>query len=500
MSSARSSLVALPSVAALVLTLGACSSGGADSPPPFSEGALSADPELRELEVGADELVADEATSDAELEKLAWPAASEPQEEGSSPDDLLDQSPFDPSLPDELPEPPPDLGQETGPAFSSLSLQDAPIGTARVWWSQSFDCPRNPLKASCVCRGSMYNCQFPNPQPGRNRYLPPAAIRALRAVTGPKSRVEIIEKVGKWGIENSTAIYDGSGHARGTVLGSCYSFANGVVQKDDRGHPCVKVNFGQLKRMQVDGSSETKAYVYAFDVTISPPPAPGKSGGSGWILAANIKESAFKRYDTPPRFGGGATFARTEYVLKAATDYSCTLANYDSDRCLPAWAQLKIRPRSPATVSEKARDYMLRDGNVVNLAYQTPLVGGAATDTFVVQPNALAFERVRSLDSSRRTLLRISLFDTNGTVPRNTMLFVFGRVAGRHGWVAASAIKKGRASKVDSTCIGKRDTRFCNADASGSVECRGQELFATQACPTGQKCQSISADNTMVCR
>ncbi len=497
-----SAFVALASVAALAFSAQGCSSAQ-EAPPPLTgqPGALSSDPELAALAIGADELVGDELGSDAEVDTSAYPEGSEVQEDGTFPDDLLDQSPMDASIPDELPDPPLGLGEETGPEFSSLSFKEQPIGVAREWWSKSYECARNPLRSKCACRGSMYNCQFPNIQPGRNRYLPPAAVRALRTVTGKKTRLEIIEQVGKWGIENNTVLYDGAGHARGITNGSCWNFTNGNVVRDDRGHPCVKVNFGQLKKMRVDGSTETKQYVYAFSTTISPPPAPGLAGASGWILAANIRESAFKRYDTPPRSGGSVQFAQTDYVAKAATDYpGCTLANYASDRCLPAWAQLKIRPRSPATVSEKGRDYMLRDGNVLNLAYQTPLLGGAATDTFVVLPNTLGFERVKSTDTNRRTLLRISLFKTDGTVPQRTMAFVFGRASGRYGWVAAEALKVGKARKEDASCIGKADGRSCNAEASGSVLCEARAVTATQDCPGGQRCQSISADGTMICR
>ncbi len=470
---------------ALLASATACG-GSTEQPTPFQPaGAL--DPELAALglDIGADELVGDEAASEAEHDALAWPEGSEPQEEGSSPDDLLDTAPLDPNIPDELPAPPPDLGQESGPGFQSLGLLDAPIGAGRTWWSRAYSCARNPLRAACVCRGSLYNCQFPNNQPGRNRYLPPAAIRALRAVTGPKARVEIIEKVGKWGVETDTPIYDGAGHARGRVFGACYSFAGGEVRKDERGHPCVKVNFGQLKVMQVDGSSERRQYVYAFDVTISPSPRPGNAGGSSWIPAASIRESAFQRYDTPPR--GSPSFATTEYVVKSASDYGCTQDGYDSTRCLPPWAQLKIRPRSGPLVSEKARDYMLRDGNTLNLAYQTPLLGGAATDTFLVAPSSLAFQRVRSIDPDRRTLLRISLFELNGVRPVRTMIFVFGRVEGRYGWVAAEALKRGRVA-ASALCAGRSNGAACDLAGTGWITCRDQRIVGAQACTAGQRC------------
>src|SRR5262249_60172199 len=97
-----------------------------------------------------------------------------------------------------------------------------------------------------------------------------------------------------------------------------------------------------------------------------------------------------------------------------------------------------------------ARDYMLREGNVQNLAYQTPLVGGAATDTFIVQKNAIGFRRAKSIDSKHRTILRIALYHTNGTKRVGKMYFVFGDMAGRSGWIPTTALKQGAVAPAAS--------------------------------------------------
>jgi hypothetical protein len=217
----------------------------------------------------------------------------------------------------------------------------------------------------------------------------------------------------------------------------------------------------------------TSKYVYAFSTNI----------GSGWVLRDKILNTSFKAYDTPPR--GTHSFTATKYVLKSAEDYNCQEANYDSTRCLPAWAQLKVDPNVPTTISIKARDYMLREGNVENLVYQTPLLGGAATDTFIVHQNTLDFRRAKSLDSDHRTTLRIWLYHPNASKRVGKMYFVFGVIAGRYGWVPTAALKKGSAAPRNlsgdgssssgsggtdpgwwaDTCDGKSDGIYC----SGSI-------------------------------
>jgi hypothetical protein len=454
-----------------------CSSEVGNGPETSSDDDLTpaADQELADLDIGPDELVADEAESDDELVALDWPEANP-----ATPDEDL-ESDLDEVLaadfPEELPDPGPDPADiaYASPDLGILAAQPAP------WWSEVYSCERNPLHASCVCRGSLYNCQFPNSQPGRNRYLPPAAVRALKATSGKKTRQDIIDKLGRWELASGQQLYDGTGQARGEVSGGCYK--PDLSPDSNAGHACVKINFGQVKSLRVGG--DVNKYVYAF----------ATSAGSGWVARDRILNASFKAYDTPPR--GASSFAATKYVLKAAEDYGCQEATYDSTKCLPAWAQLKIRPNSSPAVSEKARDYMLRDGNVQNLAYQTPLLGGAADDTFLVRPSALGFRRARSIDSRHRTILRIALYHPLGTKRVGHMYFVFGEMAGRNGWVAVDSLKKGSVAASTAgaggggdpgafadTCDGKDDGLYCSGSIGDfAYRCTGGVPHGGVACP-----------------
>jgi hypothetical protein len=466
---------------------GGCSSAESAPPVPVATGDAQtpdADADLRALDVGAEELIADEA-SDDELVTNDWPQASDAAPDG----DLVDLSDTPADLPEILPDPPPAPAQLSLGAASGLGPKGAP-----TWWSQTFACPNNPLHASCTCRGSLYNCQFANPQPGRNRYLPARAIRALRTATG-KARTATLEKLGRWDLAAGQKLYEGAGASRGTITGGCYSDALAPV---DTGHPCVSINFGQVKRMTVAGSSTPAAYVYAWDAT-----ADGKSA-SGWVLAKAITDPAFKLYDLPPR--PGSAFAQTSYVVKSAEDYGCTPGTYVSATCLPPWAQLKIRPKSTADVSEKARDYMLRDGNVLNLVYQTPLVGGASTDTFLVSARRLGFRRLKSTSSDRRTILRISLYETKdathaGLKVVGKMYFVYGEIAGRFGWVAAAAVKPGQVAATPlgtDTCDGKQDGLYCSVANPGAYECKNGSIASGQYCVAPATCVGPNGPGTKI--
>ncbi len=473
----------VPSLVFIALAAGCSSGETAPTVPVGSGGGSSADADLAALDVGDDELVADEAASEEELLATDWPQASDAAPDG----DLLDTAETPDDLPEILPDP---------PMTGLLASESSSVGilTDPTWWSAQFSCPKNPLNASCTCRGSAYNCQFANNQPGRNRYLPPRAIRALRGVHGT-ARNAIIEKLGRWDLAAGEQLYDGSGTARGVVEGGCYSDA---MAPTNLGHPCVKINFGQLKKMTVAGSATEKQYVYAFSVDA------GGHSASGWVAAAGITDPAFKRYDLPPR--AGSSFAATSYVVKSAEDYGCAPASYVSTTCLPAWAQLKIRPKSGPDVSEKARDYMLRDGNVLNLAYQTPLVGGAATDTFVVSAGALAFKRLKSTSASHRTILRIALYETKdathaGTKVVGKMYFVYGEMAGRFGWVAAAAIKKGTVASAPTgsdTCVGKADGLYCSPINPGAFECKNGSIASGQYCVAPKKCVGPNGPGTTI--
>ncbi|MDB5217345.1 MAG: hypothetical protein JWO86_5272 [Myxococcaceae bacterium] len=93
------------------------------------------------------------------------------------------------------------------------------------------------------------------------------------------------------------------------------------------------------------------------------------------------------------------SFSKTSYVVKSAIDWKQDPKKFVADN-LPAWALAGVGAAT-AHVKPQAGDYLLRNGNVINLIYSTPGVGGASTD----------------------------------------MVFAFGSIAGRFGWVALDAIK-----------------------------------------------------------
>lgn len=496
----------------LALGIG-CSSNETYVPPEVDDVASEVEwvDDLAELGVGDDEFIGDDSEFELTDEAIALLPESNETEVDEGPD-LEDLTIADPDE-EEIPDPPPDeedsieeawldpdpnddgssdpedTGLEGAGFASALGPANVrPTSTNPAWWGKRYDCARRPIGGSCECRGSMHNCQFPNSQPGRNRYLPPLAIRELKNTKGSNARKEIIAKLGRWEIQPDTPMYDGSGYLRGMTLSSCYDMTrngNSLKFTSRPGQSCVKVNFGQMKRMKVRGATTAQNYVYVFDAYIG---KPSNVYGGGWIPRSKIKSSAFKAYNTPVR--GPSKYESTAYVVKSAEDYGCNSADYASAKCLPSWSQLKIRPMSSPSVSEKARDYMLRDGHTINFAYQTPLVGGAATDTFIVARNGLRFRRAKSVDRDRPTILRIGLYKENSKKRVNSMAFFFGQIAGRNGWIAASAIKRGTVQRATPSnfCAGKIDGVHCEPVLAGAYVCQGGKAGQLLQCPAGQQC------------
>jgi hypothetical protein len=136
---------------------------------------------------------------------------------------------------------------------------------------------------------------------------------------------------------------------------------------------------------------------------------------------------------------------------------------------------------------------------VINLAFHTPGVGGAATDTLGVGPSTLAFHRVRST-AAQPTLVRVKVFDATKT----SMVFAYGHVNGRYGWLPLDAIKRGEAkapsSKPSDTpnanpCAQVSDGLICSKtdDAKGIV-CKGGAIVQELTCDTGTLCIGSAAD------
>lgn len=457
-----------------------------------------ADAELRDLDFESDELVGDEGTDD----ELADPNLVLPEEnrEGLADEELselsdLDDLDADDGIDDEL------TGEATpssllpasfGASFLPPSASPRALPTDRTWFAQKFACQGSAK--SCVCRGSKHNCQFPNSQPGRNRYLPSDAVKAARSVTGKTTKKLFISALGKWGVQPGTVLRDGNGVPRGvlkvlpfkdgtvtnvteeTSSNRCFTRAGNGVRQIDTGFPCVRLNAGQAKRMKVDGKEQD--FVYAFTTRLE-----SGTNASGWIPRSSIRSGEFRMRTSSPV--AGREFSATKYVVKGLADYPC--APWEGETpCVSRW-RLKIRPKSELSRGEDLDDYLLRPGEAINLLYQTPLLGGASTDTFLVPREGLEFKRVKSKDSEHRAAMRIRLYRKGGTRPVGAAAFVFGSINGRFGWVAASAIKKGSVrATAASSCGGRREGWHCDLEPNTIVHCTNGKIDQRTSCPTAQ--------------
>lgn len=461
----------------LAASLVACAAGS-DGPEPFSiESALDAENELDALDIGTDEPVVEESD---ELDDLVDPSL-----DGAEENPVAD----DPADTEEDAIEAADVGLST----MSLSFQADGFGKNEkrvAVASKTYKC-RQKTKRPCVCKGSPYNCQFPSEQPGRNRYLPPEEVSQIEKRGGDKEKT--IDEIGRWEIAAGTPLYDGNGLLRGpSVTSPCHDWAaaTGSKRKDLPG-VCVMVNFGQKKSMTIGGAKNT--YVYAFSVRA------GGVAASSWIPLSAVKRKAtlskMPRVVAPKLSG----FAGTSYVLKSAKDWNQQEATFDADK-LPAWAKGKIAKGGGG--NKQAGDYLLRPGNVLNLIYSTPAVGGAATDTFLVSDSTVGFKRVKST-KDRPTLVRIPVASND----KKAMYFAYGEIAGRSGWVAAASIKKGtvkaaaRAADVGPSCYGLADGFHCSTVTTGGFICANGAVRQSFACATaGQRCAGPNGDGTaMVC-
>ena len=488
----------VPSIAVgLGLCLLACSSDGNDGPEPF---AVSEEAELTALAIDTDEPVADEGDAvvgdDEDLDR------NEAQADTPDPDALENPVDDDPeSSEDEAIETEDAKEDAAAPATTmSYHVTDVAIPkaekratlTARKW-----KCKRKTSR-SCICKGSPMNCQFPSDQPGRNRYLPPTEVSRIKS-----AGETVLGEVGRWEVADTTPLFDGAGHLRyASFAGSCYDWAGatGSATKSVPGS-CVKINFGQKKSMKVDGDSAAHTYVYAFSVSVPDGnDRDGKpDGASSWIpLSSVTKRATLTKMPNvvPPKLTG---FAPTSYVLKSAEDWGQTAATYTAEK-LPAWAEGKVAKGGGS--HKAAGDYLLRDGNVLNLCYSTPGVGGAATDTLLVGPSTVAFRRVKST-TEKPTLIRVPVASKD----KKAMYFAYGSINGRFGWVALASIKTGKVKEASAppvaaaaSCNGLPDGLHCDPGTpTQGIICANGAVRTTLACATaGEHCLGANADGTGV--
>jgi len=190
-----------------------------------------------------------------------------------------------------------------------------------------------------------------------------------------------------WSLAAGTTLYDGLGNARGTVSSRS-----------------VKINFGQRKTLR------GAAHVYAFAVYLT-------SGQhvSGWVPQSAVDpDIARMRTANAPNPHEG------EYE----SDFVLTGGN------LAEYGNLKVIPNFTET-NGAASDYLVRPGNVLNMLYNLPCMGGVSNDTL---PLGARFRRARVEAHA------IPLYRPGGQQVVDWLVFVYGHVNGRYGWIARDAL------------------------------------------------------------
>jgi hypothetical protein len=227
---------------------------------------------------------------------------------------------------------------------------------------------------SVECDGP-FNCKLPN-HAGRNanRYDNP---------TRPD---------GLWVIHSGARLRDGFGNIRGTILS-----------------PLIAINYGQRKR--IDGMS----FVYAFAVQVTGYSEPI----SGWILESSVQGPIDHMPTVSARNPGLGDYDHTFWISGGdPTQYG----------------DLKVM-RNYTGPNGAAADYLVRPGNVVNLLYALPGVGGVSTDTLPIG-RGTPFHRSRGVAS-----VSIPLFQPGTSTVATTMRFIYGHVGTRWGWIARDALR-----------------------------------------------------------
>ncbi|MBL8678086.1 MAG: hypothetical protein JNK05_02930 [Myxococcales bacterium] len=223
-----------------------------------------------------------------------------------------------------------------------------------------------------------FNCKHNNPRSANaNRYDNPE--------TGSD----------RWAIRDNTEMLDGLGGVRGVVRDST-----------------VMINFGQRKELR------GRTHVYAFAVGLR-----GGVHASGWVDQGAIVGPIGRMPTANARNPGHGDY-ETDFVITGGDPGE--------------FGTLKVRPNIRLDENVAATDYLARPGNVVNLLYNLPGLGGVATDTL---PVGAPFRR--SLGVLARDL---PLYRPSSATQVRVMRFVYGHVNGRYGWIARDAIAPRPAS------------------------------------------------------
>lgn len=207
----------------------------------------------------------------------------------------------------------------------------------------------------------------------------------------------------------------------------------------------VKINFGGRK------SIGPTTYVYAFATKLD----------LGYYASSWIPESALDH--------GPIGMPSLNGKVPSGGDYQAVWTVTGGDPNL--YGDLKVVKGSKSN-NEAASDYLLRTGNVINLLYNLPGMGGVSIDTF---PQGVKFLRSKGVPE-----LGIALYPKGSKQKVGVMKFIYGHIGERYGWIARDALVQDPAPSGQQG-YGQCYVRCCDGELVGPI--------ATENAPT---CHDVS--------
>jgi hypothetical protein len=233
------------------------------------------------------------------------------------------------------------------------------------------DSDMNPEELTSECSQSAYNCKLPAATKDRNRIFNYATQSY------------------DWPIAKGSKLLDGLGNERGTVAGSS-----------------VRINFGTRKTIAGE------PYVYAFASKLT-----NGITASGWVRELALKHGPIKRMPTVKGKNPGNG------------DYQATWTVTGGDPT--KFEGLKVTKGFDDS-GRNATDYLKRPGDVVNLLYNLPGMGGVSIDTY---PINVKFKRSKGVGE-----LDVPVYVAGSTKVARVMKFIYGHIGSRYGWIARDAL------------------------------------------------------------
>jgi hypothetical protein len=337
-------------------------------------------------------------------------------------------------------------------ATSKHKATAASAGSKKKFKSLGCTCTKKPPKCSPPSFGGCYNRRFPSGKYDfgnriRNRSRSVSKKEKCRfdpnRSCGPYCNCSCDLKLAraekcinlffpiKESMRDSTPVYDGLGNNRGIL--TPYICERGI-----------KINYGQRKKMKIDG--KVRNFVYGFDIRFMLSKEQIAMGGGrkkllseGWVLK-----------------GAGSSWV-PQSALKHTIQYMPTVVTkkpppgsigpYPVTGGNPKrYGTRKVVAKSVVT-NERATDYLARDGyhkgdRYVNLLFNLPGHGGVSGDTVKADKSTL-FYRSRAVKPVVIPLYRPRSAKPPAKSPR-TMTFVYGYVktpfGKRFGWIAKDAL------------------------------------------------------------